>query len=183
MSLHLLLGPMFAEKTTEMIRYIRRFRTLEYDMFCFKADLDTRYTKENKLCSHNQDTEPCHLIPIDGLHEINQMEEFKRAKVIMIEEGQFFKELYSMVKQWMDVDKKHIYISALAGDKNRQPFGDIIYLIPLAHHVKWLTALCKTCKDGTEGVYSKEKKKHPDQIHVGTSDEYESVCLEHYLCD
>lgn len=172
---------MFSGKSTRLIQHIRAFNTLEYKIFCVKPDNDIRYTTTSELCTHNQEKESCHVIPIDKLESIYDIEECKHAQIIIIEEGQFFTNLFQAVQYLMDHCKKHIYISALNGDSNRNPFGDIMYLLPLASHVEWMTALCKKCKDGTAGIYSKAKITLPDQVHVGSSQEYEAVCLEHYL--
>lgn len=181
MSLDLILGPMFAGKTELLIRYIRRYTILGYTICTIKPNIDVRYTTKNELCSHNQETETCHMIPVDELETILDLPMYQSAKVIVIEEGQFFKDIASVVKRMLDHDRKHIYISALNGDSQRELFGDIYKLIPLCTHIEWLSALCKSCKDGTSAVYSKRKAKQDQQIHVASDDVYESVCLKHYL--
>jgi thymidine kinase len=181
MSLHLILGPMFSGKSTRLIQHIRTFTTLEYTICTIKPDIDTRYTTTNELCTHNQEKESCLVLPIDGLASVCQLPAYTEAKVVMIEEGQFFTHIYDVVRHMMDVDKKHIYISALNGDSERALFGDIYKLLPLCSHIEWLTALCKSCKDGTPGVYSKRKTRNESQIQVASSDVYEAVCLTHYI--
>ena len=182
MSLHAILGPMFASKTSTLLAYIRSYTILGYPMMVIKPDIDVRYTV-NKISSHNQDTEECVCVPIDGLHTLRDKEEFVNAKVIFIEEAQFFSELYTFIQYCLDDCRKVIYITALNGDSKRQLFGEIYKLLPLCTKVEWLQALCIQCKNGTPGVYSKriESQDANEQIVVGSTDRYEAVCLEHYL--
>lgn len=181
MSLHLILGPMFSKKSKRLLEYIRESKIVEYDVMSIKPSNDIRYTDKHVICTHDKETEPCHMVPINQLESIYELEEFKKAKIIFIEEGQFFKGLYEAVMYMMDKCNKKIYISALNGDSQRKPFGEINQLLSLAHHIEWMTALCIKCKDGTKGIYSKAKIVLADQIHVGSAEEYDAVCLKHYL--
>ena len=181
MSLHLILGPMFSGKSTRLIQHIRSFKTLEYHICIIKPSIDTRYTTSPELCTHNHETESCLVLPTDGLASVFQLPMYQQAEVVMIEEGQFFTDLYPLVKHMLDIDRKRIYISALNGDSERQLFGDIYKLLPLCHDMEWMTALCKLCKNGTPGVYSKRNEKNDTQIQVASGDVYEAVCLKHYL--
>jgi len=179
MSLHLILGPMFSGKSTRLIEHIRHFKTLEYPIMVIKPDIDTRYTQNSAICTHNQEKESCYSIPIQSLQYVLETSEFKNASVIMIEEAQFFTNLYDVVKEALDIHKKHIYITALNGDSKRQLFGDIHLLLPLCTKINFLQALCIHCKDGTPAIYSKRKVETDEQISVGTN-EYEAVCFKHY---
>jgi thymidine kinase len=180
MSLHLILGPMFSGKSTRLIEHIRSFRTLDYSMMVIKPDIDRRYTDDSSICTHNQDKESCHMVEINKLHEILDTPMFTKAKVIMIEEGQFFQSLYETVSTMLITHKKHIYISALNGDSKRQLFGEIYLLLPLCTNVEWLQALCIRCKDGTKAIYSKRISHSDEQIVVGSTEQYEAVCFNHY---
>lgn len=180
MSLHLILGPMFSGKSTRLIEHIRAFKTLDYPMMVVKPDIDRRYTETNDICTHNQDKEECYTVPIHDLETILDRHEFKKAKVVMIEEGQFFSNLYKTVLRMLDDEKKHIYITALNGDSQRKLFGEIYLLLPLCTKIEWLQALCIRCKNGTPAIYSKRTSDSSEQIVVGSQDKYEAVCFEHY---
>jgi len=180
MSLHLILGPMFSGKSTRLIQHIRLFRTLRYNIVIIKPDIDKRYS-DTSICTHNQDMETCIAIPVDHISNVIETEEYKNADIIMIEEGQFFINLYKNVKHMLDVDKKNIYIAALNGDSNRNLFGEIYMLLPLCHDIEWLTSLCIRCKNGTHAIYSKKMDNNTEQILIASNDKYEAVCLTHYL--
>jgi len=178
--LHLILGPMFSGKSTRLIYHIRQFKTLDYPLCIVKPDIDKRYSA-NEICTHNLDKEPCHVLAIDSLPDIFNLPEYKTAKVVMIEEAQFFNHLLPTIQTMLDIDKKIIYITALNGDSNRNVFGDIPLLLPLCYHIDFLHALCQYCKDGTPAIYSKRNSHDDTQIKVAGKDVYEAVCLNHFF--
>lgn len=179
MSLHLILGPMFSGKSTRLIQHIRSFKTLGTNICIIKPNIDQRYTSSSELCTHDKLTESCISLPIDARDAIWELPEYKAASVVMIEEGQFFKNVYDMVYTMMEHEKR-VYVTALNGDSERRLFGDIYRLLPLCHSIEWMTALCIQCKDGTPAVYSKRKVLLEDQIKVAGSDVYEAVCGKHF---
>ena len=99
--------------------------------------------------------------------------------MVFIEEAQFFNNLYEFVNKHL-INKSFV-IAGLDGDFKRNPFGDILKLIPLADKVKKLNALCKFCKDGTEAPFTKRLIVSDEIKLVGGSDSYASVCRKHYL--
>jgi thymidine kinase len=100
------------------------------------------------------------------------------AQVVIINEGQFFNDLYEVVLQMIHLKKK-IYIGGLDGDFERKKFGQILDLIPLCDKVSKLTSLCSICKDGTPGIFSKRITTEKEQTVVG-SDNYIPVCRKCY---
>jgi thymidine kinase len=190
----MIIGPMFSEKTTRLIQYINKYRTLGIKQLIVKPSIDTRYTKNSELCSHNMETENCVTFKIDKLNEIFINDEYKDASVIIIDEGQFFANIYEIVKYMVEYDHKKVYIAALNGDFNRELFGDIYKLLPLCNNIEFLTALCTECKDGTPAIFSKriirdestnleqnlEQVQVQVQVQVAGSDKYNAVCRYHY---
>jgi thymidine kinase len=180
MSLYGILGPMFSGKSSQLLYYIRKYRLLGYSSAVIKPDNDNRYTDKNEICSHNFDKEPCCVVPINGLLSFVTSETFMTSKVILIEEGQFFKDLYEFIVDHCFPLHKIVYVAALNGDSNRQLFGEIYKLLPLFTKIEWMEALCMICKDGTPACYSKRKTEDTDQVVVGSSNHYEAVCFKHY---
>lgn len=178
--LNLILGPMFSGKSTALIQNIRKFGALKYDMIIVKPDIDSRYTID-EICTHNLDKEKCKILGLDELKTIKDMEEYKTTRLILIEEGQFFKELYTLVKDMVDKDHKIVIVSGLNGDSNRDNFGDIHKLIPHADEITFLKALCIKCKDGTPAIFSKKISEDHQLISIGGSNKYEAVCRKHFL--
>jgi thymidine kinase len=100
--------------------------------------------------------------------------------VVIIDEGQFYGDLYEKVRVWADTLPIHIVVTGLDGDSDRKPFGDILKLIPLAEEVERLSALCSVCKDGTLAHFSKALILKEEQVSIGGANCYVPVCRKHY---
>jgi hypothetical protein len=104
--------------------------------------------------------------------------QIRRATVILINEGQFFLDLYECVIDMLK-EKKQVYICGLDGDFERKRFGSILELIPICDNVTKLKALCSLCKNGTPGIFSLRLSNEKQQMLIG-SDNYIPVCRNCY---
>jgi thymidine kinase len=102
----------------------------------------------------------------------------KDAKVYLINEGQFFEDLYVYVELLLKNGNK-VYVCGLDGDFQRRKFGQILDLIPLCDKVTKLTSLCSICKNGKHGIFSMRLTVETCQTLVG-SDNYIPVCRDCY---
>ena len=114
------------------------------------------------------------------LFDISSLE-LNEASVVIINEGQFFEDLYDFCINMAETRGKHVLVCGLDGDYTRKPFGDILRLVPVAETVKKLSALCAICKDGTKGYFSKRIVEKKEQVLIGSDDMYIPVCRRHYL--
>jgi len=96
------------------------------------------------------------------------------ADVVLINEGQFFSDLFEATLLLL-VSKKKVYIAGLDGDFKRNKFGQMLDLIPMCDTVTKLTSLCSQCKNGTKAIFSKRITCEKQQTLVG-SDNYIPVC-------
>jgi thymidine kinase len=180
-SLNLIIGPMFSGKSTRLIQYIRSYKILGFPIIVVKPSLDKRYTELNEICTHNYDKESCMCYDKDCLNDIFKNNDYKKSNIIIIEEGQFFSNLFNIVKKMTDIDKKVVYVTGLNGDSNRELFGEIYKLMPLADNIELLHALCMDCKDGTNAIYSKRIVSDNNQILIDGKKSYKAVCRKHFL--
>lgn len=177
--LSLLIGCMFAQKTTELLRRIRRFKSIGYQVLVANYAEDTRYGT-NQIASHDEESYEARSIV--RLEEIRAEVESGRFQVLVIDEGQFFSDLFPMVTEWSDRLPIHILVAGLDGDSERRPFGDILRLVPWAEEVERLSAFCAICRDGTIGYFSKYVAgKKEGQVEIGGADRYLPVCRKHFL--
>ena len=88
---------------------------------------------------------------------------------------------YDFIVNATDNDCKIIIGAGLDGDSNREPFGDVLKLIPIADEVRKLSAFCKRCGDGTPAHFTKRIVKNKSKTLVGSDDIFESGCRKHYL--
>jgi len=100
--------------------------------------------------------------------------------VFLINEGQFFEDILTVVQKLVEIHHKKVYICGLDGDFKRQKFGQLLDLIPLADKVIKKSALCKLCKNGKKGIFTMRLTKEEEQIIVG-SNNYIPVCRQCYL--
>jgi thymidine kinase len=181
-SLELIIGPMYAGKSTELIRIINRFKCLDKNVLVINHMINNRYGSSS-LTTHNRESfDEC--IILEKLADVQKEEYsdiFQKADVIVIEELQFFGDAYDSIIHWIDHCGKCVVAAGLDGDARKLPFGDVLRLIPHAEKVRKLNALCKRCGDGTKAHFSKRITKDEQTILVGSDDVYEAVCRKHFL--
>ena len=118
---------------------------------------------------------PC--IQANSLKDI--IPQLMKSDVILINEGQFFDDLYevciNMVEKW----NKRVHIAALDGDFKQQVFGDVLKLIPKCDDYIKLHALCAYCKDGTKAPFSHRISEESQQISIGVTN-YVPLCRKCY---
>ncbi len=181
-SLELIIGPMYAGKSTELIRIINRFKCLDKNVLVINHVWNNRYGSST-LTTHNRESfDECVILEKLGDVEKEENKEFfKNADVIVIEELQFFGDAYDNIVKWIDEEGKCVVAAGLDGDAKKKPFGDVLRLIPHAEKVRKLNALCKMCGDGTKAHFSKRIVKDESTVLVGSDDVYEAVCRYHFL--
>jgi thymidine kinase len=179
----IIIGSMFSGKSTELIRRINRYKVLGKKILVINHKLDKRYS-ESSISTHSNMSLEC--LSIHNLSDIKKkseyLEEYNACEVLVIEEAQFFEDLYDIVVKAADIDNKIVIVAGLDGDSNREEFGDILKLIPKCDSVKKLHALCVKCKDGTSASFTKRLVKNNSQIYIGVS-EFIAVCRYHYFND
>ena len=179
----LIIGSMFSGKSTELIRRINRYKVLDKKILVVKHKLDKRYS-ENSISTHSNMNLEC--ISLDKLEEINTIQEYTRdyneCDVLVVEEAQFFEDLYKFVTYSADIKNKIVLVAGLDGDSNRKKFGEILDLVPECETITKLHALCVKCNDGTPASFSKSLIKNDSQIYIGVS-QYIAVCRYHFHTD
>ena len=180
MSLQLVLGCMFSGKSSYLLSSIKKYREIQWPVFIITSNLDDRYTKEVKIVNHNQ--ESCSAdISVKRLSDLTNNRRFLEAKVIIIEEGQFYEDLLPFVLESVELYEKHVIVAGLDGDASRKPFGHLLELIPYCDSIVKLKAFCKECNDGTEALFTSKKISNSSIIDVGGADKYEALCRKHFI--
>jgi thymidine kinase len=177
--LELIIGPMYAGKSTELIKKINVYQFLEKKMVAINHKINNRYGTEGISTHNNTIYDNCLIF--EKLKDFEKDPIFQETEIIIIEELQFFEDAFETISKWCDIDKKKVIAAGLDGDFERKPFGDVLRLIPYANNVKKINALCTICKDGTQACFSKRITKSKDKTLVGSKDVYVAVCRQHYL--
>ena len=181
--LEIFVGPMFSKKTSRLIDIYKQYTFCNIPVEIINHCADTRY-HDTMLSSHDKVMVPC--IQTDKISDVwfnnNQQSDnhlkLKNAAVILINEAQFFGDLYDCVLDMLK-ENKRVYIAGLDGDFSRNKFGQILDLVPVCDKITKLTALCSMCKDGTLGIFSMRLTKETQQMVIG-SDNYIPVCRHCY---
>jgi thymidine kinase len=169
--LELFIGPMFSSKTSRLIDLYKKYTFCNINVVVINHTIDNRYDNE-LLSSHDKVMIPC--IKSDNLKTPWEKMKNEKVDVILINEGQFFYDLYEIVSDMVHCGKK-VYIGGLDGDFERKKFGQILDLIPLCDKVTKLSALCNICKNGKDAIFSLRLSNETNQTVVG-SDNYIPVC-------
>lgn len=172
-SLHIVLGPMFSGKTTRLINIYHARKYIGKKVAVINYSEDKRYHSK-MLSTHDQVMIPC--------IQISQLAGFDCSlyDTILINEGQFFSDLYSHVLEYVEKYGKEVYIFGLDGDYLRCKFGSVLDLISYCDSVEKLTALCSTCRDGTLAHFSHRLTGELEQLVIG-ADNYNSLCRKCYM--
>jgi len=170
--LNVVIGPMYSGKSTELLRIYNKYKR-NYKITVINHNTDIRYG-ENSVNTHNKDYIPC--ISVKELKDTNIINKINNVDVILIDEGQFFDDLYSFCKDIVDNYKKIIYVFGLSGDSNREKFGQILDLIPICDNITHLKSICNICCDVNNASFTLRKTTNKEQVLVGGYDEYMAVC-------
>lgn len=185
MSLELLLGPMFAGKSSALLSIVRRHRALGWSVMVITHAMDRRYGDDPQIVNHDQQRIPA--TAVDKLVPLMETDEYISARLVVVEEAQFFADLVPFVQKAVDVDGKHVVVVGLDGDSERRPFGRVLDLVPFADRISKLTSFCRLCSDGTPAIFTHAYKEDArsstaeGKACVGAGDKYMPMCRKHYL--
>jgi thymidine kinase len=114
--------------------------------------------------------------------QLKQLSDFDCSQydTILINEGQFFGDLYENVLNFVENFDKEVFVFGLDGDFLRNKFGSILHLIPYSNTVEKLSALCAECRDGTLAYFSYRVSKEVEQMVIG-ADNYKPLCRRCYI--
>ena len=177
MSLSIYIGPMFSGKTSKLIELYNKYKNVHKCVMITSA-IDTR-TKKTNIWTHDNDTFDGNVIWTNNI--MNEINEINKYDMIFVNESQFIDDLYEGIIYLTDNLRKQVCISGLDGDFKREPFQNIIKLIPYAEHVEKLFARCEVCS--CKASFSKKLSKNNDKIQVGGKELYQPRCREHYHTD
>jgi len=167
----IIIGCMFSGKTTELIRRVSRYQSINKKCIIINSNTDTRNKEGVMTHSGNK----VNAIKTQNLMDITN--KLYDIEIIGVDESQFFNDLYKFAL-WCECNGKVLIIAGLDGDINRKPFGQILSCIPLCDTVIKMTALDK---DGSQAIFTRKKISNSNLVEIGESDIYEAVSRRNYL--
>ncbi|KAI3832476.1 hypothetical protein MKW92_018046 [Papaver armeniacum] len=176
---HVIIGPMFAGKTTALLRRMLSEKDIGRNVAVVKSSKDTRYGLDS-IVTHDGKKLPCWAMPdLSSFRAKLGDEAYDKLDVIGIDEAQFFDDLYDFCSKAADHDGKTIIVAGLDGDYLRRRFGSVLDIVPLADTVTKLTARCELC--GKRAFFTLRKTEDTQTELVAGSDVYKPVCRQHYV--
>ncbi|KAG4958348.1 hypothetical protein AAZX31_13G012400 [Glycine max] len=176
---HVIVGPMFAGKTTALLCRIESELNAAKNVVLLKSSKDTRYAIDS-VVTHDGIKFPCRALPdLLSFREKHGDDAYQKLDVIGIDEAQFFEDLYEFCCKAADEDGKTVIVAGLDGDYLRRSFGSVLHIIPLADSVTKLTARCELC--GKRAFFTLRKTEQRETELIGGADLYMPVCRLHYL--
>lgn len=180
--IELIIGPMFAGKTTELIRRLNLYNEMNLKVLYVNSNFDNR--SETNISTHNKTLKSDSSINMIKVHRLSDiLSDIDEYNVIGIDEGQFFVNLYEDVMHLVDVMNKRVVISGLDSNYKCEPFGDMIKLIPMCDSVVKLSPFCKTCRDEGKikpAIFTYRHSTGDELIEIGGKDKYYPVCRPCY---
>lgn len=169
-------GPMFAGKTSELIRQIEMAMISKLEIMVFKPKIDNRYKKEDEICTNNGHS--FKSIVIEKSSDIVDYikKSSKPVAKIFIDEVQFFDEKIVDVVTHLSKDEGiDVVLAGLALDFKGSPFGQMPKLLAIAQKVQSLTAICVHEKDG--GVICRKPAYFTQRLVNGKPASYDSPII------
>lgn len=172
--LEIILGPMFSGKTTRLIEIYNKYNRSSKKICVINYSLDTRYHNE-MLSTHDKVMIPC--IFSATIHELFTSDNIKDADIVLINEGQFFEDIYESVIELVEKKKKKVFVCGLDGDFQRNKFGKLLDLIPICDNVVKLHSSCNQCDN--EAIFSYRITEETKQVDIGSTN-YIPLCRNCY---
>ncbi|PSC71863.1 Thymidine kinase [Micractinium conductrix] len=182
-AIEIVVGPMFAGKSTELLRRVARYEAEGLCVAVVKSDKDDRYCAAH-VVTHSGIKRPCFAVPTLAAFKAAAGAAYAGFQVIAVDEAQFFPDLREFCAHAADHEHKRLILAGLDGDFQRQRFGQVLDLLPLADSVTKLSARCKFCAQEqrrTAAVFSLRIAADSRQELVGGADVYAPVCRRHYV--
>jgi thymidine kinase len=163
-------GPMFAGKSEELIRRIRRASIAHKRVQVFKPSIDTRYSA-GEIVTHGDVRMRSEDVSSAGeiLARIDP-----GTEVIGIDEVNFFgQDLVEVADQLADSGRQ-VIVAGLDTDFLGRPFPPMPDLLAIAESITKVLAICMRC--GAPAKHSQRLVESDELILVGAGEAYEARC-------
>lgn len=174
-------GCMFAGKSGELLRMLKRHRIAKRSVQVFKPSLDTRDVGEQQTAVvRTREGGSLSAVGVSSVHQIPDLLN-PDTQVIAIDEIQFFDgdlrdalALASLAQKWAS-EGRYVVLSGLDMDYQGLPFDTTAMACTVAHRVIKLTAICEVC--GDEAQHTLRVGDDTERLSPGHS--YQPVCYRH----
>ncbi|WP_127125102.1 thymidine kinase [Georgenia sp. SYP-B2076] len=180
--LQVVCGPMFAGKSEELVRRVRRAQLAGLAVEVVNHALDERHGA-GQVASHSGLSVPSRTAP-----DVRSLVELARGRgldLLAIDEAQFFgAELIPAVGELV-LAGTTVVVAGLCVTFDGRPFEPLPSLMALAEDVTKLTAVCAVC--GEDAAFHQRTRRGdggdaraPAAEHVGGIEAYQARCRRHF---
>lgn len=174
-------GSMFAGKTEELIRRVRRIEYAKKEVIVFKPVIDNRYSTDEVVSHINNRTKS---IPLEKATDAWKYLS-KLPYAVAFDEAQFFdEELVSICEKLADAGVR-VIVAGLDRDFRGEPFGVMPEFLARAEYVTKLQAICQVCGEPatrTQRIIDGKPANYSDPIIlVSAKEKYEPRCRHCHL--
>jgi thymidine kinase len=170
-------GVMFAGKSEELIRRVRRAVIARRRVQVFKSHLDSRYAGLYSVASH--DGKELDATPVDSAAEIYRLVR-PDTELVAVDEAQFLDAGIVGVATDLAGRGVRVILAGTDTDFRGEPFGHMGALMAVAESVDKLQAICVVCGDlacrNQRLVDGKPARWDAPTIMVGGRESYEARC-------
>lgn len=170
-------GCMFAGKTEELLRRLRRAEIADADIEIVKPAIDDRYG-EKTVGTHVGRTWEANILDVNetGREKLREVE----ADVIAVDEFNFFDSSFISVLDELANSGSRVLVSGLDQTYRGDPFSPMDEAIAIADEVEKLSAVCECCGQEatkTQRIINGEPAKADEPtVVVGADESYEARC-------
>ncbi len=182
--LDIVIGPMFSGKSTALLGKLLIASELGLKVLYINHTFDVR--SEHTFSTHHPFLVPKQHDNVDFV-SLSSLKGVRKEDydVIGIDESQFFDEyLYEFCKVHVETYKRYVIVTGLDADANRNKFGHILDLVPIADSIYKLRSYCQECGTRkTKAPFSHKLNQFSDSsnVDVGGKDKYMPLCRACYI--
>jgi thymidine kinase len=174
-------GPMFAGKTEELLRRVRRAAIAGQRVVVFSHSLDTR-AGGDRIASHAGLDAPSRAV--GSAEQIASAVGADEYDIVAIDEAQFFGPPLEGVVRDLAAQGLHVIVAGLDVTFLGRPFEPLPSLMAQAERVDKLTAVCSVC--GADAIFhARVAPSNATDVNlvtenVGGRETYQALCRRHF---
>jgi len=182
-SLTTIMGPMYAGKTSELMKRILWANHQNLSVMVVKPALDNRYTTSQEIVTHTGHKFQCHYLHLtlnedDCIMDNVVIQDAESMNTVFVDEVQFFdSDIIDIIGRWIRLGV-NIVAAGLDQDSAGQPFDISGRLLAMSDDTIKLKSYCNSC--GQPATKTQKMFDTGNRLDVGSHGMYEARCLEHW---
>lgn len=177
--LEVICGPMFAGKTEELIRRVKRCVLAGQKVQVFKPLMDHRFGVD-RITSHGKtDLEIATGVKPVAIEEEDRLAIRDDTAVVAFDEAQFFgTDWLTSIIEGLVSDGVRVICAGLDNNTYGEPFGSMPALLAKADEITKLKAICVCCKEDANRTFRDKPYGDGKAVEIGGMGLYEPRCLK-----